>query len=248
MRAQVSAFLGLSLVLTVGCAESEAPSAEPIAVMTVVPRGALGFLDVSNSAVSPWCAAVLVASDVVITAARCVADLGPSQLRFGVGSVTAEGAEGGLYPVRRIVMHPDHNEWQHDLAALILDHPVLNATPAPMTDDAAIADGSVDSVTYRFVRRGEVSPRNFWSGAGHAEDSAITVVPETGSPNCQCVVGGGALDAGGRLLGMVSTGTGNSKDSPSAPYCAGVFKLAAVAHNLPFMRQAVALSVVPQVP
>jgi hypothetical protein len=247
MRSQVSTFVVLSLVLTVGCAESEAPSAEPIAV-TVIARGALGFLDVRNSAVLPWCSAVLVAPDVVVTAARCVTGLAPSEIKFGVGSVTPEGAEGGLYPVQRIVFHPDHAQWQHDLAALILLGPVPNVSAMKMGGDGPGADGPTESVSYPFVHRGAISLRAFWSGAGRAEDNAITVVPKESSPDCQCVVGGGALDADGRLLGLISTGDGRSEKNPAAPYCTGAFRLAAVAHNQVFMRQALALSAVLQVP
>src|ERR1700733_5723006 len=129
-RLLVGSFVLLG-VLTVGCAESEPTSAAAPGTQPVlgVDHAALGFIDVYEAVVAPWCSAVLVAPDVVMTAARCVEGIDASRIRFGVGGVTPDGAEGGMFPVRQVIVNPDHAQWQHDLAALGLATPLTNVDP-----------------------------------------------------------------------------------------------------------------------
>src|SRR5258708_6580145 len=121
-------FGGVSLVLTIaGCAESDPVVAEPPPVP--VERAALGFIDVRDSVVTPWCSGALIAPDVVLTSARCVEGLHPTQIRFGIGAATPDGAEGGLFQVDRVLLNSDRGDRVHNLAALILARPIANVTP-----------------------------------------------------------------------------------------------------------------------
>ncbi|MEA2699934.1 MAG: hypothetical protein QOI66_4205 [Myxococcales bacterium] len=247
MRSSVGTSVCLLAVLTIGCTESEEPSgAEPILVPD---HAALGFIDVSNSAVTPWCAATLVAPRVVLTASRCVAGLSPSQIRFGVGSVTPQGAEGGLFPVMKVVLHPQRAKWQHDLAALILETPVPNVTPMAMGPELSIAE-RLESVNYGYVHRGENSIRRLWAGTGQPDVDSITVLPTEGAPSCQCVTGGGMVNQAGQLIGFISAGKGQAGAAATAgASCASAYKLAAVGQNLMFVDEAItANSAVPVVP
>jgi V8-like Glu-specific endopeptidase len=247
MRSSVGTSVCLLAVLTIGCTESEEPSvAEPV---LVADHAALGFIDVSNSVVTPWCGATLVAPRVVLTASRCVANLSPSQIRFGVGGVTPQGAEGGLFPVMKVVLHPQRALWQHDLAALILETPVPNVTPMAMGPALAAAE-RLESVNYGYVHRGESSTRRLWAGTGQPDADSITVLPTEGAPSCQCVTGGGMVNQAGQLMGFISAGNGQAGESaPSGASCASAYRLAAVGQNLTFVDEAItASSAAPVVP
>ncbi|HEX3698864.1 MAG TPA: trypsin-like serine protease [Polyangia bacterium] len=246
-RLLVGSFVLLA-VLTVGCADSEpqssaAPGTQPV---LGVDHAALGFVDVYGAIVDPWCSAVLVAPDVVITVARCVENIDAARIRFGVGAVTPDGAEGGMFQVRLVMVNPDHAQWQHDLAALILARPLTNVTPVAMGIDLD-APARLESVAYSYVHRGESGLRTLWSGNAQPSDDSIAVVATEGNPSCQCVTGAGMINEAGQLLGFVSAGAMRDPNDPSAS-CAASFNLAAVSHNQTFLQQALAASATAVVP
>jgi hypothetical protein len=216
-----------------------------LAVLTV-DHAALGFIDVYQAIVAPWCSAVLVAPDVVMTAARCVEGIDASRIRFGVGAVTPDGAEGGTFQVRQVIVNPDHAQWQHDLAALVLARPLTNVTPVAMGVDLA-APARLESVAYNYVHRGESGARTVWAGNAQPSDDSIAVVPSEGKPSCQCVTGAGMINEAGQLLGFVSA-AGSRAAGDTTSFCAVSFNLAAVSHNQTFVQQALAASSTAVVP
>lgn len=234
--------VSLAVLTAGGCAESEPIVAEP---PLAVEHAALGYLDVRDAVVTPWCSGVLVAPDVVLTAARCVEKLHPEQVRFGVGAATPAGAQGGLYGVSRILLHRDRADWQHNLAALILQTPIANVPPSAMGLDMVDSKPQrLESITYTYVNRGEASVRSLWAGESRPDGGALAVVPTEGQPTCLCVNGAGMVDEAGRLLGLISTGARNVEGAPAA-FCASAFNLATVANNRDFVSQALRASGVP---
>lgn len=244
--------LVLSVVWVCGCAESERlPEGEPGRLPALLPadsQPALGFLSVSNSLVVPWCAAVLVAPNVVVTAAHCVEDLWPSRVSFGLGRVTADGAEGGMYQVRDFIFHPEHTKrgpWQRNLAALVLEQPVRGITPARLGDEAA-PEGRLTSVTYEYALPGQAGARRVWGGQAQGANDPITLVPTEGEPNCHGDVGAGVIDAAGNVLGFLSSGLAEAAPAhhrggvyDGVAGCYQSYKIAAVAQNRPFIDQSI---------
>ncbi|HET6279607.1 MAG TPA: trypsin-like serine protease [Polyangia bacterium] len=230
-----------------GASPEEQPGWQPVMVRAES-QPALGYLDVSGSLIVPWCAAVLISPKLVVTAAHCVGDFAPSHVTFGVGRITPDGAEGGSYRVRDIVLHPDRALWQHNLAALILEEPVRGVWPVRL-GEGGVPDGRLTSVTYEFVVRGHAGERRVWAGQAQGKNDPITLVPTEGQPNCHADAGTGAIDAGGNVLGFLSAGA-QEKDPDhnrggvydGVPGCYQSYKLAAVAQNLPFIDHAMSLA------
>ena len=241
--------LFLSVVLVCGCGVSpeEQSGWQPETVLADA-HPALGYLDVTGSVVVPWCAAVLVGPKLVVTAAHCVDNFEPSRVSFGLGRITATGPEGGRYRVRDIFLHPDRAVWQHNLAALILEEPVRGVWPVRL-GEAATPDGRLTSVSYEYVSRGKAGRRNLWAGQAQGANDPITLVPTEGTPNCHTDSGAGAIDAGGNMLGFLTSGAKeNDFDHrrggvyDGVPGCYQSYKLAAVAQNLPFIDHAMTVA------
>lgn len=250
MRQLVLGVVVLLVLLVGGCVDLEVgspPEPPPGREPTLLPDesgSALGYLDVRGSLLVPWCAAVLVAPNVVLTAAHCVRDIVPSQVSFGLGRVTATGPEAGRYQVREIDLHPDRGQWQNNLAALYLEVRVRGVTPARLGDEAA-PTGRLTSVTYDYVKHGEVGLRRVWAGQAQGDLDPITVLPTEGEPNCHVDSGAGVIGAGDNVLGFLSAGQREHQPTPGrggvydgVKGCYQSFKVAAVARNRPFIAEA----------
>lgn len=192
---------------------------------TALPGAA--WLDRADSPITPWCAAVLVAPDVVVTAARCIDSPSTSHLRVGFGDIAAPA-----YAVAEIVLQDDSTDPHpdHGLAALRLAGPVQGVAPVDLTlGREGMCD--VSSVANRYVIRGDAGRRWLWRGC--VVDDALEA--EVDAPNCHGDMGAGAFTADGALLGV-------AVDAWSDGGCALGHRLASVAKNAAFFERAMDLS------
>jgi hypothetical protein len=205
-------------------------------------RAAVGYLDYPPSLVVPWCQALLVARDVVVTAAHCVRDIDVTALTFTVGKNA--GDEAGRPAARRhrgvvaVITHDRAGDWRHDLAVLQLDGPISAAAPARLGHDAA-PDGRLQALAYKFVPRGQLITRRPWAGEAQGNYDPITVFPTEGEPACHGDSGAAAIDAAGEVQGFVSGG-GFEGPRTDRGGCLHTIKLASVADNQDFLEQALA--------
>lgn len=212
------------------------------AILPAARRGAAlpgaAWLDRADSPITPWCAAVLVAPDVVVTAARCIDSPSTSHLRVGFGDIATPA-----YAVAEIVLQDDSTDPDpdHGLAALRLAGPVQDIAPV---DLALGREGMCDvsSVANRYVIRGDPSRRWLWHGC--LADDALTAevdpaaepdTDESDAPNCHGDMGAGAFAPDGALLGV-------AVDAWSDGGCALGHRLASVAKNAAFFELAMDLS------
>lgn len=201
------------------------------AILPAARRGAAlpgaAWLDRADSPITPWCAAVLVAPDVVVTGARCIDSPSTSHLRVGFGDIATPA-----YAVAEIVLQDDSTDPDpdHGLAALRLAGPVQDVAPV---DLALGRDGlcDVSSVANRYVIRGDAGHRWLWRGC--VVDDALEA--EVDAPNCHGDMGAGAFTADGALLGI-------AVDAWSDGGCALGHRLASVAKNAAFLELAMDLS------
>lgn len=199
---------------------------DPAQRSTVLP-GAV-WIDYTESAITPWCAGVLVAPDVVITAARCIESPSAARFKVGVGDI-----ESKRYDVAEIVLQDDSTDPDpdHALAALRLEIPVRGVEPVDLSmgrEDVC----DVTSVANLFVVRGDPGGRWLWRGC--VEDGELTA-QEGSAPNCHGDMGAGAFLQDGALLGI-------AVDAWSDGGCAVGHRLAGVADNEKFFDRAMELS------
>lgn len=222
-------------------ADEDDDSARPADAITPARRGTAlpgaAWLDRADSPITPWCAAVLVAPDVVITAARCIDSPSTGHLRVGFGDIATPA-----YAVAEIVLQDDSTDPHpdHALAALRLAGPVDDVAPV---DLALGRDGvcDVSSVANRYVIRGDAGRRWLWRGC--VVDDALTAevdaeasdADESDAPNCHGDMGAGAFAPDGALLGV-------AVDAWSDGGCALGHRLASVAGNAAFFERAMDLS------
>jgi hypothetical protein len=212
-------------------ADEDDEDTRPADAIAAAHRGAAlpgaAWLDRADSPISPWCAAVLVAPDVVVTAARCIDSPITSHLRVGFGDIATPA-----YAVAEIVLQDDSMDPlpDHGLAALRLAGPVHDVAPV---DLALGREGMCDvsSVANRYVIRGDAGRRWLWRGC--VIDDALTA--EVDAPNCHGDMGAGAFTADGALLGV-------AVDAWSDGGCALGHRLASVEENAAFFEQAMDLS------
>jgi hypothetical protein len=192
---------------------------------------AAGWIELADSPIVPWCAAVLIAPDVAITHASCVAAYDAGFLQVGFGEVGV--AE--LVDVDAVELQKDAAAPELALAALALAEPVVGVDPVEL----ALTTGrnticGVRSVSYTYVLAGEASPRWSWSGCvGPQEPRWIQA--DTGAPNCHGDLGAGAFLRDGSLLGVVV-------DARSDGECVRDERIATVDANEAFFDRALELS------
>jgi hypothetical protein len=176
-------------------------------------HAAAGYLVLDDSPIEPWCGAVLVAPDVVLTSSACVEGRGTS--RLGVGFALPNSGSS-LGTETAVVLDADPR-----LAALVLASPVDEIEPASVgAMDRDRCD--VDSVSYLYVTGDDVSERWVWTGCFDADSARL--VPDDGGPNCHGDSGAPAFSASGDLVGLV---VGASGGSP----CIESVSLAVLAHS-----------------
>lgn len=183
---------------------------------------------------------MLIAPDVAVTAARCLAGQDAGWFAVGFGAVGSKS-----YAIDDAIIQEDVDP-DHALAALQLSSPVVGIDPAelvidpvePIVDPAEPAGDAprrsceVMTAAYLHVLRGETSSRWIWAGCVEQD-----VVRSTdGAPNCHGDMGSGAFAAnGGRLLGIaIDIGTDGT--------CAVEQRFASVTKNAAFFEQALELS------
>ena len=152
---------------------------------------ASGWIELESSPVVPWCGAVLVAPDVVVTSARCLDGWHHSFMDVGFGAVQTR-----RYGIAEVEIQADVDRL-HALAALRLDEPVVGIDPVEIGSPRANAC-EVQAVSYLFVVRGDAGSRWLWEGC-LAEGRLVATA---GAPNCHGDLGAGAFMADGSLAGI----------------------------------------------
>lgn len=186
---------------------------------------ASAWMDHEDSPIMPWCGAVLVAPDVVVTAARCVEGWDKSYMNLGFGRI-----QSTVYPIAEIVLQRDIEPREHALAALRLAEPVRGVDPVEL----ALPQGQVcnaQSVSFVYVLRGEESSRDVWSGCLNGGELRATA----GAPNCHGDMGVGVFLPDGSLAGV-------AVDAVSEGGCVPGHRIATVADNEAFFDLALELS------
>lgn len=199
-----------------------------------------GWLEHARSPLVPFCHAVLIAPDVVVTSSRC-ADDGWDELAFGVG---ASGTAS--IPVVAALRHPMAVEDpQHALIALVLEGPVAGVEPAQLVEPQLPPCG-VELPTYRVALRGEESDRRIWTACAldvEGERDGVLVAME-GYPNCHGDSGAGAFVPGerDRVMGWVTGAGFLGPRHPEHEVCVTSVELATVQANRAFLDDARARS------
>lgn len=148
--------------------------------------------------IRPWCSGVLVAPDVVVTAADCVLGVHPSRLEIGtmIPGIHGEHAVDQIVPLTR----------DPRIAALVLEEPIEGVEPASIASPDRDECG-VQSISYLYVA-GPDAPlsRWIWSGCYTAETHAVE--PVEGEPNCHGDSGAPVFDEDGDVIGVVVAASG----------------------------------------
>jgi len=173
---------------------------------------AVGYLfDPSTPQYPAICGVTLIAPDVVVTAAHCVA--GASyEVGFGAAAVTGDAGAppAKRYIVRSINKHPAYRQFSNatwsdaeswnDVALLVLDRPVTDRKPATIGLPAT-------TCTHRYVGYGRVTEGGPWVGdAGYTGARKSTQICVDGQDQSEILihgVGGGGNcwgDSGGPLM------------------------------------------------
>lgn len=211
---------------------------EPVEAAFAHPTG--GWLEHARSPLVPFCHAVLVAPDVVVTAARC-ADDGWDELSFGVGQ-----SGSASVPVIDVVRHPlAAEDPRHGLIALLLEGPVTGVEPAELTQPDQAPCG-VELPTYQIAQRGEEGARRIWTACGVDDEGQRggTLLAMEGYPNCHGDSGAGAFIAGDRdrVIGWVTGAGFLGPQHPEHDVCVTSVELATVEANRDFLDEAIARS------
>lgn len=213
----------------VGVEDDEVP--EPAEPALVHATG--GYFEHARSPLVPFCHGVLIAPDVVVTAANCAAD-GWFELSFGIG----EPGASSTVAVDQIIEHPlGSADPAHAIVALVLAKPVVDVVPADVLEvDEMPCD--VELPTYEVVLGGDIARRSIWRACGASEPGSLVAVD--GFPNCHGDSGAGAFLSGprDRVIGWV-TGAGHlGPQHPVHEACVTSVQLATVAANREFLAQA----------
>ncbi len=202
----------------------------------------MGLVRLGNQGIAS-CSGTLIAPNVILTARHCVAESSDGgyvqcgSTRFyapyeassfyATTRVSLSQNPADYHQVAEILIPPgDDSFCNHDIALMVLDQPVPaeEATPGTPRVDAALVAGEV----YDAVGFGQTGP-NGSSGTRYRRNGLFTNcvgndcsvvtsaqelewVGETGA--CQGDSGGPALDAVGRVVGVLSRGTAGSCDDP----------------------------------
>jgi hypothetical protein len=217
-RACATLFAAASLAAlacsTPGSDELDVPTEEAVAVRSPgaatepdAPVRARGFTSAAfvhrvDSAITPWCSAVLVAPDVAVTAIGCVPIAGEAHLRVGVGSP----GDAEMHDVKSVeILGADPR-----LAALVLEAPIEEVEPATLGGPATSRRCDAFGVAWLHVLDGDPSRRWLWNACVEpAPLGAIARVEDGesdgqfGNPNCHGDYGAGVFSAEGELLGVV---------------------------------------------
>ncbi|HET6583075.1 MAG TPA: trypsin-like serine protease [Nannocystaceae bacterium] len=197
-----------------------------IAATRAMALPASGWLDHEGSPITPWCGAVLVAPDVVVTAAHCLDGLHYSFIDVGFGRIGSR-----TYEIAESIVQSDAIDRDRALAAFRLTEPVVGVEPVEL--DVRRQDVcEVLSVVYRYVLRGEESERSLWSGCITADELRATA----GTPNCHGDMGTGAFLSDGSLVGVAVDAWSEEA------VCVPGHRLATVADNEAFFDLALDLS------
>lgn len=218
-----------------GCAGAEA-SPPALGEAPVIAHAAGGWLEHARSPIVPFCQAVLVAPDVVVSAARC-ADEGWHELSFGVGEAT-----GATIPVVAASRHPlAAEDAAHALIALVLERAVPDVAPARLEAPREPPCG-VELPTYRAVLRGEAGERSLWTACALEESTRLVAME--GYPSCHGESGAGAFEPGalGGVIGWVTSAGRDGPRHPEHEICVTSVGLATVGANLAWLEAARARS------
>ena len=157
------------------------------------------------------CTGSLIAPDLVLTAAHCVAGVAPTEIYFG----TTPPDGGERVAVAGSVVHPAFNALtlDNDIGLVRLIHPV-RVTPLTLLGSAL--DASLASATIRVAGFGAIDPNDMGPHEKHSGTSQITTLTATDftlmpSPSQPCVGDSGGpafLDRNGvdYLIGVTSAG------------------------------------------
>ena len=181
-----------------------------------------------------FCGGTIGAANKIITAAHCVDGMNPMELRVVAGREDKTTNEGAVAGVAGVWTHPDYQSATSggDIAVLTLDRD-LRRPALPMATTA-------DTAAYEPGRQAEVFGWGATSEGGEASETLQrAVVPVTSDENCSAAYGeydpaamvcagypeggvdscqgdsGGPLVADGKLIGIVSTGSGCAR--PGSP-------------------------------
>lgn len=173
---------------------------------------AVGRLDVGTQG---YCTAVLIAPDLLLTAAHCVMDATgrryASELRFRAG--LRDGAAVAERGVLRTVVHPDYNigerstvqRVRYDAALVVLDRAIPSATAAPFTVSAPSGpQADVSVVSYAAGRDDALSRQALCRMNGAVETLFIfdcdVSFGSSGAPVFE------AVGSRGRIVSLISSG------------------------------------------
>ncbi|GGM39004.1 serine protease [Longimycelium tulufanense] len=184
-----------------------------------------------------YCGGVIAAPDKVITAAHCVDKRDPASLRIVAGREDRQSSEGVVAGLKSVWVHPGFKSTAEgdDLAVVTLDrkvpYPTLPlATPAdatlyqPGTKAAVLGWGDLkeSGQSSRYLMKAVVPVMTDGECAKAYKEYKADKMVCAGYPDgkidaCQGD-SGGPLVAGGRLIGLVSTGEGCARPGKPGIY------------------------------
>lgn len=210
--------------------ESRAPVAlgEP-AVFPEAPLVASGRLELESSPISPWCGVVLVAPDVALTAASCIAGHYPEAFSVAFG----DPSMADLAP--RATVADVVTEAQASLAVLVLEEPVVAVAPATLSAKPVESSCGASAVSHEYVAKHEHDPGARWLVTGCLEGELLDELDDT--PNCHGEQGSGVF-VDDTLVG-ITIGMGDAFDGRG---CAAALRVARLDRDDSVVQAALALA------